>query len=77
MLNPYLKIIFHEDRSKSSNEFKFAAFYLNSSGRVVGVATLDWDPVCAVFAELLYAGKHDVRKEHVDLDPMDIKRLLI
>jgi hypothetical protein len=70
----YDKIVFHEDNTKA-NEFKFAAFYLNG-GKCVAVGTLDWDPVCAIFAEALYNGI-EVKKEHIESNPLDIRNLLV
>lgn len=67
----YDSIIFHENKA---NSLKFAAFYLLEN-KVIGVCTLDWDPVCALFAEALY-NKIDVRKEHVTGDPFDLRNLL-
>lgn len=69
----YDTVIFHEDKTKQ-NELKFAAFYLFQN-RVVGVCTLDWDPVCAAFAEAMQ-NRIEVRKENIENDPIDIKRLL-
>jgi hypothetical protein len=69
----YDVILFHED-NKRENKLKFAAFYLLSD-IVVGVCSLDWDPVCALFAEAMYNGKQ-VRREHVERDPLAIKDLL-
>lgn len=71
----YAKVLFHEDKTKA-NLFKFAAFYLDSAEKCIGVCTLDWDPVCAVFAEALYNGIQ-VKKEHFDSDPFDLKKLLV
>lgn len=70
----YREILFHEDKTKQ-DEFKFAAFYLDSSDKCIGVCTMNWDPVCAIFSEALFAGIQ-VRKHHIDLDPIDIKKLL-
>ncbi len=70
----YDVIIFHEDK-KGENELKFAAFYLLSN-IVVAVCSLDWDPVCALFAEAMYNGKQ-VRREHVERDPLEIRNLLV
>lgn len=69
----YDSIVFHEDPSKQ-NPLKFAAFYL-SQDKVVGVATLDWDPICSIFAETLY-NRIEVKREHIDKEPMDLKKLL-
>ncbi len=65
-------VVFHES---DENSLKFAAFYVFSE-RVVGVCTLDWDPLCAVFTELLYGGV-EVRPEHVEADANDLKKLLV
>jgi apoptosis-inducing factor 3 len=67
-------VIFLDDKTKA-NEFKFAAFYLIGN-RVVAVCTLDWDPVCAAFAEAMY-NRIEVRREHIEADPLNIKRLLV
>ena len=67
-------ILFHEDKT-SQNAYKFAAFYLRSN-RVVAVCSLDWDPVCALFAEAMYNGIQ-VMKEHVEKNPLDIRNLLV
>jgi NADPH-dependent 2,4-dienoyl-CoA reductase/sulfur reductase-like enzyme len=67
------KVLFFEDKTKQ-NEFKFAAFYFIKD-RCVGVCSLDWDPLCAIFAETLYSGI-EVRKEHIEKDPLDIRKLL-
>jgi NADH dehydrogenase FAD-containing subunit/nitrite reductase/ring-hydroxylating ferredoxin subunit len=74
LLENYDKIIFHEDKTKQ-NEFKFAAFYILKE-QVVGVCTLDWDPVCAAFAELMY-NRAVVNLEHIEKDPINIKKLLV
>ncbi|RNA41113.1 apoptosis-inducing factor 3-like isoform X1 [Brachionus plicatilis] len=67
-------VIFHEDSTKQ-NEYKFAAFYILLN-RVVAVCTLDWDPLCALFAEAMY-NKIEVRREQVEKDPMEnMKKLL-
>lgn len=69
----YDSIVFHEDTTKQ-NPFKFAAFYLNKDV-VVGVTTLDWDPVCALYAEALH-NDVVVKREHVSKDPMDLKQFM-
>ncbi|CAF0960967.1 unnamed protein product [Brachionus calyciflorus] len=70
----YELIIFHEDLTKQ-NDLKFAAFYMISN-KVVAVCTLDWDPMCALFAEAMY-NKIEVRREHVENEPMEnLKKLL-
>lgn len=67
-------VIFHEDSTKQ-NEYKFAAFYILSN-RVIAVCTLDWDPLCALFAEAMY-NKIEIRREKVEKDPLEnIKNLL-
>jgi hypothetical protein len=71
----YDRVVFHEDKEKK-NELKFAAFYLNADGKCIGVCTLDWDPICAVFAECLF-NSIDVRKQHIDQDPNDLRKLLV
>ena len=68
----YDSIVFHEDKV---NELKFAAFYL-CSNKVVAVCTVDWDPICAVFSETMYHNI-EVRKEHIEKDPVDLKKLLL
>ena len=70
----YDSIVLHADNT-NQNPLKFAAFYLDKE-QVVGVTTLDWDPICAIFAEALHNG-YDVKREHIDKDPMDIKKLLV
>ena len=40
------------------------------------MCTLDWDPVCALFAEALY-DEIEVRRENVTNDPFDLKKLLL
>ncbi len=67
-------IIFHEDKT-NENEYKCAAFYFLGE-RAVGVCTIDWDPVCAIFAEILNNGL-EIKREHVTEDPMAIKQLLL
>lgn len=67
------KVLFFDDKTKQ-NEYKFAAFYFIKD-KCVGVCSLDWDPLCALFAETLYSGI-EVRKEHIEKDPLDIKKLL-
>lgn len=67
-------VIFHEDQTKQ-NEFKFAAFYILSN-RVIAVCTLDWDPLCALFAEAMH-NKIEIKREQVEKDPLEnIKKLL-
>ena len=70
----YDVILFHEDK-KNENEYKFAAFYLLSD-IVVAVCSVDWDPVCALFAEAMQNGIH-VKRHHIEADPLDIKKLLV
>ena len=65
-------VIFHECKE---NPVKFAAFYLVSN-KVVGVCTLDWDPLCAVFAEAMY-NDIEVRREHIECDANHIQKLLL
>ena len=72
-IEKYDKIVFHEDKTKQ-NEFKFAAFYILDE-RVVGACTLDWDPVCAAFGEIMY-NKIAVKQEDIEKDPLDIKKFL-
>lgn len=72
-IEKYDEIVFHEDKTKQ-NEFKFAAFYV-LEGNVVGVCTLDWDPVCAVFAEAM-THKILVKKQVIESDPLEIKKIL-
>ena len=69
----YDSIIFHEDPNKE-NEFKFAAFYVFNK-RVVGVCSLDYDPVCALFAEALH-NKIQIRVEDVEKDPMNLRKII-
>jgi apoptosis-inducing factor 3 len=68
----YDSVVFHDD---AQNALKFAAFYLNKEQIVVGVASLDWDPICAIFTECLYNGI-EVKREHIEKDPNDLKKLL-
>ena len=64
------QVIFHGDA------VKFAAFYIDAENKVTGVCTMDYDPICAVYAELMI-NKIEVRAEHVIKDPLDIKKLLL
>jgi hypothetical protein len=73
-IEQYEKVVFHEDKTKQ-NEFKFVAFYILED-LVVGCCSMDWDPVCAVFAELMF-NKINVSVDHVANDPLDIKKLLV
>ena len=60
------------------NPLKFAVFYFNSEqddGDAIAVCSLDWDPVCALFVELMHKGVR-VKREHVKNDPLDMRRLL-
>lgn len=68
----YTQVIFHSDSNK------FAAFYIDTehSNKVTGVCTLNHDPICAIFAELMF-NEIEVRVEHVKSNPMDIKKLLL
>jgi len=65
-------VVFHESEE---NSLKFAAYYVLAN-RVVGVCTLDWDPLCALFTELMYSGI-EVRSEHVKADANAIRKLLV
>ena len=69
----YDSIVFHEDPSKQ-NQLKFAAFYVLKK-RVVAVCSLDYDPVCALFAEALH-NRIQVRVEDIQTDPMNLKNLI-
>lgn len=72
----YDSIIFHQTKGEfKSDKFKFAAFYIESN-QVIGVCTLTWDPMCALFAEILFAGI-EVNKGHIQNDPLNsLKKLL-
>ena len=65
-------IVFHESKEET---LKFAAFYLLAN-KVIGVCTLDWDPICAVFAEAMY-NKIEVKLEHIESDPSGLRKLLV
>lgn len=65
-------VIFHDSKE---NSLKFAAFYI-SLNKVVGVCTMDWDPICAIFSEALF-NRIEVRKEHIEKDAFDLKKLLL
>lgn len=68
----YDSVVFHECKE---NPIKFVAFYMLSN-KVVGVCTCDWDPICAVYAEAMH-NKIEVRREHIEKDPNDLKKLLL
>lgn len=70
----YESVVFHQD-SKDQTGLKSVAFYIKKK-QVVGVCTLDWDPICAVYAEAMF-NKIEVRKEHIENDPNAIKKLLL
>lgn len=57
----YDSIVFHQDKE---NPLKFAAFYMLAN-KLVGVCSLDWDPLCSMFAEALHNGI-EVKKEHIE-----------
>jgi NADPH-dependent 2,4-dienoyl-CoA reductase/sulfur reductase-like enzyme/nitrite reductase/ring-hydroxylating ferredoxin subunit len=69
----YDQVVFHSDPDKKNN-YKFAAFYIKSH-LVVGVCTCDWDPICAMVAELFYNSIW-IGKEHVENDPWGFKSLI-
>ena len=72
MNDQFDSVVYYDDKS---NPHKFAAFYILSN-KVVGVSTMDWDPLCAIFAEAMF-NKIEVRKEHIEKDPFDLKKLLL
>ncbi len=64
------QVVFHGETDR------FAAFYIDSDNKVMGVCTMDYDPICAIYAELMIH-KIEVRAEHVTKAPLDIKKLLL
>ena len=68
----YDSVVFHDCKE---NPLKFAAFYILAN-KVVAVCSLDWDPLCAVYAEAMH-NKIEVRREHIERDANDLRKLLL
>ncbi len=64
------EVLFHGEAEK------FAAFYIDPDNKVTGVCTMEYDPICSLFAELMIH-KIEVRAEHVAKDPLDLKKILL